>query len=106
MRPDHLLPEETNLLYVLLDAADGTGALTTGQRARWLECQEHFNTENARRYGPELYELLDELSRGGGLGEVWIQKRWLGLRAQVEARLAQADPAVIRRRRERGRPSG
>jgi len=99
MRSDHLLAEETNLLYALLDAAAAAGSFPPAQRARWRECQKQFNPESARRFGPELYALLDEIGRAGGPGEDWIHKRWLALRAQVEARLSPAGPSVIRGRR-------
>jgi hypothetical protein len=99
MRAEHLLPTETNLLYVLLDAAEAAGALTPEQRARWLEHQEHFNTATARERGPQLYALLGEVCGEGSHAEAWIQKRWQGLRAQVEARHTPSEPAVVRRRR-------
>jgi hypothetical protein len=99
MSPDQLLPNETNLLYVLLDAVEAAGALTPEQRARWMEYQVHFNTENARQHGPELYALLAEVCGEGSHAEPWIKRRWSGLRAQVEARLSTVEPAVIRRRR-------
>jgi len=84
MSAEPLLEEEINLVYALLDAAEGS--MNPEQRQRWRECQSRIGNSAANRFGPDLYQLLGEISAAGALQENWIQQRWLALRTRIAER--------------------
>lgn len=82
--PTLFSPEQSNLLFALLDAARDEGFLCgTPLEKRWLDARPHYAATSLE--AQLFWSLLDAADRAGCLdGAGWIRHRWRTFKAHLD----------------------